>query len=135
MTTEGNSIFQELNAQIKRSGSVPDTITIGGRKFRAENAGPEEIIKDWKSPDGKIHKDVPHEYVTINLANYAGDIKVDNVVYFHGTTRLLPKPVADVVREVCAGTWRHDAQTGGAFSFGGGGVRRFTGGGNLGFMD
>lgn len=136
MSTEANAqIFDELNRQIKRSGSVPDTITIGGRKFRAENAGSEKVVKDWQSPDKKTHKDVEYEYVTVNLAPYADRLNIDGVIYFHGTTRLLPKPVADVIREQCAGSWRHDAQTGGAFSFGGGGVRRFSGGGNIGFSD
>lgn len=48
--------------------------------------------------------------VYINLADYADRITLDGVIYINGRTYDLPERKAQVVHEICARSWRHQAE-------------------------
>ena len=53
--------------------------------------------------------DEPMVEVTIDLAPYADRVAIDSVVYFQGQTKTVRASVADVIREMCANTWKHQS--------------------------
>lgn len=55
----------------------------------------------------------PLETLTIDLAEYCGDIRIDGVVYFQGQTYTVPRSRADVMREMMQKTWQHQAHVDG----------------------
>ena len=123
--TETVSIFEELNRQIKKaekSGQLPDTLSVAGRTYTIDGSSPptQKIIRDWVNPrrPEDVRKDIEHEYVTIDVAPYANEIRLNDVIYSANRTYLLPVFMTDQIREICQATWRHEAQTGGANSFG-----------------
>lgn len=120
-------IFQELQAAIKANdGLVPDRLTIGGETFvRAGTTVRGPVRKLWKHPRTGKESEELIETVLIDVAPHSDRIVLDSVHYLAGRTYEVPKPVADTIRDTIAQTWRHEAQTGGAYSFGaaGGGVR------------
>jgi hypothetical protein len=54
--------------------------------------------------------DEPRELVTIDLAPYCKEIRLDNVVYQQGETREVRASVASVLREVMQRTWGHQSE-------------------------
>ena len=121
-------IFQELNAAIKANdGVVPDRFTVDGQTFVRTQPRPGEgaVKKMWKNPKTQIETEEFVESVFISLAPHSDRIVLDSVIYLANRTYEVPKRVADTMRDVIANSWRHEAQTGGAYSFGasGGGVR------------
>ena len=47
--------------------------------------------------------------ITIDLAQFASSILINNVPYNHGRTYAVPRHVADTLRETMARTWGHQA--------------------------
>jgi len=114
-------VFAELNAAIKANdGLVPDRFTIEGQTFVREGAkkvsGP--VKKLWRNPKNGKESMEDVETVVVDVAPYADRVTLDGVIYLANRTYELPVNVARAVRDVCAQTWRHEAQTGGAYSFG-----------------
>lgn len=133
-------IFKELNEQIaKAEGVIPDTVTIGGETFRRDGTqrakGP--VRKAYKDPKtGKVTEEEV-ENVTINVAPHSDRITLDGVHYLANQSYDMPKAKADTVRDICARTWQHEQQTGGANSFNTGSVRNpahLNGRAGVGFM-
>ena len=118
-------VFAELNAAIKANeGKVPDTFTIDGHTFQRTstvNAGPTK--KEYRNPKTQKVTEEFLEPVTINVAPYADRITLDGVHYLANRTYELPVAVATSIRDICNQTWKHEAQTGGANSYGAGSVR------------
>ncbi len=121
-------VFAEINAAIKANGgAVPDTFTIEGETFtrlpQTAQSGPRKKL--WKNPRTGVETEEMIESVLIAVAPYADRIVMDRVIYLANRSYEMPKAKADSVRDMIAQTWRHEAQTGGAYSFGaqGGGVR------------
>lgn len=48
--------------------------------------------------------------VTVDLAPYCDNIKLDNVVYLQGVTYTVRASVAQVIRETCQRTWTHQSE-------------------------
>lgn len=113
-------IFAELNAAIKANeGAVPDRLTLGGETFVRVNAGPPQPVKKlWKNPRTGVETEELVESVTINVAPHSDRITLDGVIYLAGRTYEMPKAKADTVRDIIAQTWKHEHQTGGAYSYG-----------------
>lgn len=119
-------IFAELNEQIK-NGNTPDTFTIGGETFSRVRARPGDapVKKLWKNPRTGVETEELVESVTINVAPHADRVILDGVNYLAGRTYDMPKAKADSVRDIIAQTWKHEAQTGGAYSYGNAAARNF----------
>ena len=118
--SNNRDIFAELNATIKENeGKVPDRFTIGGEEFQrvgAKAAGP--VKRSYKHPKtGKVTEEML-ESVLVNVAPHADRITLDGVIYLANRSYDVPKATADTMRDIISNTWRHEAQTGGAYSFG-----------------
>ena len=131
---------KEINDQIKKAeGGVLNEVTIGGQVFRREGApkiaGP--VRKPYKDPKTGKTTDEDVESVTINVAPHADRITLDGVIYLANRSYEMPKAKADTVRDICARTWQHEQQTGGANSYNTGVVRNpahLNGRAGVGFM-
>lgn len=138
--SEKTDIFKEINEQIKKAeGGVLNEVTINGQVFRREGAakssGP--VRKAYKDPKTGKTTEEDVESVVINVAPHADRITLDGVIYLANRTYDMPKAKADTVRDICAQTWKHEQQTGGANSYNAGSVRNpahLAGRAGVGFM-
>ena len=64
----------------------------------------------------RIDPDEEMYHITIDLAPFAANITIDNVIYLHGSTYEVPKKLYDTMREVMARTWQHESEIGNANS-------------------
>lgn len=118
-------VFNELNAVIKaNAGQVPDRFELNGQVFqRVAPTSAEPQKKTYRHPRTGIETEELMESVTINVAPYADRVVIDNTHYLANRSYEVPVALARTLRDVCSQTWKHEAQTGGAYSFGGGAVR------------
>jgi len=76
------------------------------RQLAAEAQLLEQFEKEERQTGGL---DEPIESVYIDLAPYAGEIRLDGVIYHQGRTVDVRASVADVMREMMQATWRHQS--------------------------
>lgn len=117
----GRDIFAELNQAIKANdGVMPDRFTVGGETFvrTQQRPGDAPVKKPWTNPKTQEVTEEFLEAVTIDVAPFADRVMLDGVIYLANRTYQVPKRLADTLRDTIAQTWRHEHQTGGAYSFG-----------------
>lgn len=115
------TIFDELNAAIRANeGNVPDRFTINGETFQRVGLQAQDgpVKKKWKNPKTQKETEELVESVTIAVAPYADRIVLDGIHYLANRTYEVPTAMACAIRDIVAQTWRHEAQTGGAYSYG-----------------
>lgn len=119
-------IFQELNQAIKANdGVMPDRFTVDGQTFerKRQQAGDAPVMKTWKNPKTGKETEELVETIFINVAPHSDRIIIDGTHYLANRTYEVPKALADTMRDIISQTWKHEAQTGGAYSYGAGSVR------------
>jgi hypothetical protein len=79
-------------------------------KDQAKKALKAKLVREAKKGVGLVEADEP---VTIDLAPYCAEIRIDNRVYMQGVTYTVPASKAMVLRETMQNTWRHQAHTDG----------------------
>lgn len=79
---------------------------------RAMDAYAEQALAELRVERGDLEGDDDLLQFTIDLAPNAQDIRLDGMVYQHGRTYTITRPVYDTLREIIARTWAHEDQAG-----------------------
>lgn len=77
----------------------------------AKKAARTAALEEFTAAERRKSKlDEADDTVTVDLAPYSDRVLLDNRAFLQGETYTLPVSVANVLREVSARTWRHQAE-------------------------
>lgn len=94
---EKASLRQEAHAQV-----------LAEQKKAAKEAYKEQLLDEARIEKGL---DEPLVTVTISIPEFAANIRIDDVIYFHGKDYTVPQSRADVLLETMERSWAHERET------------------------
>lgn len=104
-------------AQVDMSVLTPEEIQAieaeANQEIQAEaKDAAKAVLKEQAKAKARQKTGVDEELVevTVDLAPYAGEIRLDNVVYMQGVTYTVRASVAQVMREAMQRTWGHQSE-------------------------